>query len=229
MMTLLEIVLRQSPSLRAASLHEEIGWISITIVPCSAVKICDINNHYLHRALINMQERTCSVVQLSPSWGWAHHWAWIASSGFSKKVVWNFFPVKPNTFCFFYLSSENLTHPPRTFRLSTTESSPHRVTCARRHRKQFWNIESLGEIFLYSIYLAQLSLKFPRMMRMSLSRKPSSWLVSSSLKLWLRITCWSRWSSGRDCFLLRFPHSTWKPLFFSCLSRSLWAWNSQFG
>ena len=229
MMTLLEIVLRQSPSLRAASLHEEIGWISITIVPCSAVKICDINNHYLHHALINMQVRTCSVVQLSPSWGWAHHWAWIASSGFSKSIFLEFFPSKTKHLLFFYLSSENLTHPPRTFRLSTTESSPHRVTCARRHRKQFWNIESLGEIFLYSIYLAQLSLKFPRMMRMSLSRKPSSWLVSSSLKLWLRITCWSRWSPGRDFFLLRFPHSTWKPLFFSCLSRSLWAWNSQFG
>ena len=96
MMTLLEIVLRQSPSLRAASLHEEIGWISITIVPCSAVKICDINNHYLHRALINMQERTCSFVQLSPSWGWAHHWAcgWIASSGFSKKIFFGIFPSK---------------------------------------------------------------------------------------------------------------------------------------
>ena len=110
MMTLLEIVLRQSPSLRAASLHEEIGWISITIVPCSAVKICDINNHYLHRALINMQVRTCSVVQLSPSWGWAHHWAWIASSGFSKKIFLEFFPSKTKHLLFFFTYHQKILH-----------------------------------------------------------------------------------------------------------------------
>ena len=40
----------------------------------------------------------------------------------------------------------------------------------------------------YVLNLAQLSLKFPKMMRMSLSRNPSSWPVSSSLKLWLRMT-----------------------------------------
>ena len=89
--TLLEIVLRQSPSLRAASLQDEIGWISITIVPCSAARICMAMMMMIMLTMMMMMITTCSVVQLSPSWGFAHQCAckcqlW-SSSVFDKNPV----------------------------------------------------------------------------------------------------------------------------------------------
>ena len=82
--TLLDIVLRQSPSLRAASLHDEIGWISITIVPWSAFRICRVMMVIMmmvrmvdgNLMVITMMVRTCSFVQLSPSSRLAHQCAW---------------------------------------------------------------------------------------------------------------------------------------------------------
>ena len=79
--TLLDIVLRQSPSLRAAWLQEEIGWISITIVPWSAARIC------MAMIIVVMVGTTWSVVQLSPSWGFAHQCACNFYSSFGFKQI----------------------------------------------------------------------------------------------------------------------------------------------
>ena len=111
----------------------------------------------------------------------------------SLAIIKLFFTTSLALLSFFPHSPVTYSYWPHTCRLSTTVSSLHRAPCGMRRKIQLW--KKVGIIFRHQqlqqvcgLNLAQLSLKLPKMMRMSLSRKPSSWPVSSSLKLWLRTT-----------------------------------------